>query len=129
MSVQPRKLCKLQKGKALGAFDTFVDTFNWMVDFCTNLIGEGEETTEPDESGKSKSSLRVDRSVSDRPVIRGGGGGDEGGSVTITGTDGTQVEDVKSITFMSGYDSNVKVSVSSGEEAGSAVVKIDVYYK
>lgn len=75
MSTQPKNLCKLRRGKALAAFPTFPDTFNWLVDFCSNLIGEGED---PTQSGTGASTLRVDRTVTDHPVIRGGGSGGSG---------------------------------------------------
>lgn len=74
---RPQVLCKLEKGKVIDAQSGFVDTFNWMVDFINNLIGEGEEIA-------GKSDLRVDRTVDDHPVIRGGGKyGGGGGSEAV----------------------------------------------
>lgn len=67
MSVKPAIATKLKKGKLLDVQQGFVDTFNWLVDFCSNLKGEGELGT--------KKGVVVDRKISDRPVIRGGGGG------------------------------------------------------
>jgi len=66
--MRPPFLCKLKKGKVIDADDNkgFVDTFNWMVDFINNLRGDGDL-----DNGKS---IRLDRTIDDRPVIRGGGG-------------------------------------------------------
>lgn len=64
---RPANVTRLVKGKLIDVQDGFVDTFNYLVDFCENLIGEGEEDV-----GKT---LHVDRTMPDAPVIRGGGGG------------------------------------------------------
>lgn len=72
--MRPPILCHLKKGKIIDADDNrgFVDTFNWLVDFCNNLRGEGDFD--------STKSIRLDRRIDDHPVIRGGGGG---GSVSV----------------------------------------------
>ena len=64
---RPANVTRLVKGELIDVQDGFVDTFNYLVDFCENLIGEGEEDV-----GKT---LHVDRTMPDAPVIRGGGGG------------------------------------------------------
>ena len=72
MASKPPTLCKLQKGLLLDAQEGFVDTFNWLVDFCANLKGEGEVV-----AGRK---IFVDRHVSDKPVIklnRSGSNGDD----------------------------------------------------
>lgn len=76
--MRPPILCKLKTGLLIDADDHrgFVDTFNWIVDFCNNLCGEGDLD--------STKSIRLDRHIDDRPVIRGGAGG---GSVSV-GSDG-----------------------------------------
>ena len=60
MALRPGVLCKLTKGKIIDAQEGFVDTFNWMVDFISNLNGE-----EP---------ITVDKKVSDQPKIKLDGG-------------------------------------------------------
>lgn len=111
---QPIKLCKLVAGKALGAFPDFVATFNWLVDFCANLKGEGEDAAASESAGENKNQLRVDRTVSDHPVIRGGGSGK--GSA-----------DMSTFVLKSGDDSNVKFTKIINDD-GEAEWKIDVYY-
>lgn len=72
--MRPPILCKLKTGLLIDADDHrgFVDTFNWLVDFCNNLCGEGDLD--------STKSIRLDRHIDDRPVIRGGGGAGGGGA-------------------------------------------------
>ena len=64
MAKKPAILCFLEKGKFIGGQKHFVDTFNWLVSFCANL--------------KGKDGIEVDRTDSERPVIKlGKGSGDE----------------------------------------------------
>ena len=71
---------KLRHGKFItaGNFPRFVETFNWLVDFCTNLRGDADA---PNDFG----AIKLDRSVDDHPVIRADamkfGGGGRGGGV------------------------------------------------
>lgn len=104
MAARPQVLCKLEKGKVIDAQSGFVDTFNWMVDFINNLRGEGEEIA-------GNSDLRVDRTVDDHPVIRGG-----------AKSSGSQHQDKQ---LVCGPDSNVVFSQSA---LGSDTLKVDVYY-
>ena len=120
MSLQPNNLCKLRQGKALAAFPSFVDTFNWMVDFCANLIGEAEDPAQSQSSDAPKA--RVDRTVSDHPVIRIS----DGGAVDVIGTDGSSARAVKSIKFQSGEDSKSRATVADDGEGG-VTVAIDVF--
>jgi len=76
---RPAVLCKLEKGKIIDAQNNFCDTFNWLVDFCNNIRGEGE--IDP-----GKSNLVVDRSIQECPVIR---------------------DSRKKVHFVSGDDSNI----------------------
>lgn len=64
--MRPAILCKLKKGKLIDADDNkgFVDTFNWMVDFINNICGDG------DNGGNGP--ITVDKTIDDRPVIKGG---------------------------------------------------------
>jgi len=57
---------KLKHGKALckAVFGRFVDTFNWLVDFCSSL--KGDRDVNPAGDGR----LTVDRSDPSAPVIR-----------------------------------------------------------
>ena len=91
--MRPPILCKLKKGKLIDADDNkgFVDTFNWMVDFINNLCGDGDL-----DKGKL---ITLDRTIDDRPVIRGGGGmvlkcGDDSNIVFTPDTDGKIKVDV-----------------------------------
>lgn len=61
---KPAAVQKLKHGKALcgATFGGFVETFNWLVDFCTGLRGDG------DDNGSGK--IRLDRSLDDAPTIR-----------------------------------------------------------
>lgn len=101
MSLRPGTLCKLEKGKLIDAQENFVDTFNWMVDFIENLKGDGDA-----DAGKS---VRVDRSVSDRPVIR---------LDCELSSNGDGVE------YVAGSDTNIVFTPQGGGK-----VAIDVYYK
>lgn len=74
---EPQAIQKLKHGKALcgSTFGQFVETFNWLVDFCLNLKGDQSPTGD---SG----SITVDRSDPSAPVIRYGNkpyNGDPGG--------------------------------------------------
>lgn len=102
--MQPNPVIKIQGNKALAAFPGFVATFNWLVDFCLNLCGEGEESSQGD------SDLRVDRSISDHPVIRGGGKKAQG----------------KAQTFRIDAGSSIRLEVS--EDAETKIVTIGAYY-
>lgn len=91
--MRPAILCKLKKGKALAAHQGFVDTFNWLVDFCSNLKGDGDVDR--------NKAITVDKTIDDRPVIKakGGSGGanGDGESVdilpsTISDPDGPKLE-------------------------------------
>lgn len=65
--MRPAILCKLKKDTILDANPGFVDTFNWMVDFINNICGDGDlDRTKP---------ITVDKTIDDRPVIRGAAGG------------------------------------------------------
>lgn len=78
--MKPPVLCKLVKGTLIDVNEGFVDTFNWLVDFCNNLKGDGEV-----DFGRP---LWIDRRKDDRPVIRFSGrlaaGGGGGGAVSVS---------------------------------------------
>lgn len=60
--MRPAILCKLKKETLIDANPGFVDTFNWLVDFCNNLKGDGEiDNAKP---------LSLDRTIDDQPVLR-----------------------------------------------------------
>lgn len=76
---KPIAVQKLKHGKALcgKTFGGFVDTFNWLVDFCLSLQGDKDVNN-------ANGTVTVDRSDPSAPVIRvavtvGGEGGGEGG--------------------------------------------------
>ena len=72
----PMAVQKLKHGKALcgKTFGQFVETFNWLVDFCLSL--KGDRDSDPDGNGR----VQVDRADPSAPIIRlasssvGGGG-------------------------------------------------------
>lgn len=72
---KPIAVQKLRHGKALcgKTFARFVETFNWVVDFCLSLQGDKDANNE-------NGTISLDRSDPSAPVIRGtkakGGGGD-----------------------------------------------------
>lgn len=69
--MRPPILCRLQKGLILDANIGFVDTYNWMLDFICNLCGDGDlDNDKP---------IVLDRTIDDRPVIRGNGAAGGGG--------------------------------------------------
>lgn len=102
----------LKPGKAVGAVKGFASTFNWLVDWVSNLrFGEGIYFEQRPDSA--------------HPVIRGNkivaGEGvtvedDGGGTVTISSTGGGE------LTFSSASDSNVQITQSGG------AVTIGVYW-
>lgn len=91
---RPANVTRLIKGKLIDVQEGFVDTFNYLVDFVENLRGEGEE-----DKGKT---LKVDRTIPDTPVIRGGGGG--------------------GANLIPGDDTNIVFTPYEGK------IKVDVYY-
>ena len=116
-------LIKLVKGKAIGAQDRFVDTWNAVVDFVRNLKGDAD-ISDPSKQGL----LTVDRSDPSRPVIRIS---DEAAAalssnLSVQGNDGAAAVSGTKLVFDTGSDSNVKISAT--EYQGTITVKIDVYY-
>lgn len=82
---KPAAVQKLKHGKALcgKTFGRFVETFNWLVDFCQGLQGDKD-------ANNANGRISLDRSDESAPVIRlsagaggngggGGGGGDGSG--------------------------------------------------
>lgn len=77
---KPIAVQKLKHGKALcgKTFGGFVDTFNWLVDFCQSLKGDKD-------ANQTTGTITLDRADPSAPVIRGtnaqvggGGGGGDG---------------------------------------------------
>lgn len=56
MSERPASLCHLKTGAPVAPQENFAATFNWLVSFCENLRGEN--------------GVVVDKTVSDRPVVK-----------------------------------------------------------
>jgi len=115
---------RLKHGKALcgKVFRNFVETFNWLVDFSSNIKGDG------DAGGSGK--IVVDRKDDSHPVIRckGCSSSGSGSSVSLIGTDGSTATAVGTITFASASDANVEVHVAE-DGNGNATATIGVYYK
>ncbi|MBR4614887.1 MAG: hypothetical protein IKO55_04720, partial [Kiritimatiellae bacterium] len=83
---KPVAVQKLKHGKALcgATFGQFVETFNWLVDFCLNLKGDKEFNA-------ANGTVTVDRSDDSAPVIRVAVKGKGAGG---NGTDGKLIKDV-----------------------------------
>lgn len=116
--MRPAKLTYLRTGKAIGSQEHvgFCDTFNWLVDFCKNLRGDGLYIT-------------VDNKFGDIPTINftpttdyGTGGG---GSTPVSGYTGsisvltgvTIASDFSAIVFETKnlvYESGLLSSVTAG---------------
>ena len=96
---------KLKHGKALcgKTFGGFVDTFNWLVDFCLSLQGDKD-------ANNANGSITVDRSNKSAPVIR---------LVATKGGAGYVAGDDTNITF---------VKCTDPEDARYGKIMIDVYY-
>ena len=81
---KPIAVQKLKHGKALcgKTFGGFVDTFNWLVDFCLSIQGDKDVNN-------ANGRILFDRSNESAPVIRfsagKGGGGGGGGDSAQTG--------------------------------------------
>lgn len=130
---QPQTIQKLKRGKALcgKTFGGFVDTFNWLVDFCLNLKGDRD-------ADKVNGTVTVDRADTSAPVIRctggksdGGGGGDLTVSVQSYGASAaTSYAHVKSLALQCGPDSNIVFTGPGAydETTGNLTLNIDVYY-
>ena len=105
--MRPAVLCKLQQGKWLDEHDGFVDTFNWLVDFCSNFCGDGDLD--------SSKKLTLDKSIDDRPVMRfdGDSAGEIGvadNQIVVTGVEWTG----------SGSDHPYTIKISRGRLAVGA---------
>lgn len=108
--------CYLKEGKLLSADEHkgFVETYNWLVDFCWNLkAGKGLKIEFEPDSAHPKISIDEEEDE--------GGGGDEA-KITVTGTDGTSYTG-NAITFKSAQYCNVDASVGS-----DGTVTLGVYY-
>lgn len=129
MFYKPTNLQFIKRGKLLcsSAFSSIVETWNWLVSFNDNVRGDA------DGNGGEDGHIKVDKSVSDHPVIRlvnidklrGNGGG---GDVTLTGTDGVSVTG-NNIVFQSASDSNVEIEFAKNATTGVITATIGVYYK
>ena len=118
MGAKPDKVCVLEKEKLIDGQTGFVDTFNWLVSFCSNLKGEN--------------GIKVDTKVSDHPVVKRSGAEDgesgDGGDDTLTFeslTDNSKWSTSgwpKIVNFGTASDSNVKITIEDG------TIKIGVYY-
>lgn len=58
MAKKPAIPCTLRRGKFLGGQKGFVDTFNWLVSFCSNF------------SFDRSTGMKLDMSNSEKPVVK-----------------------------------------------------------
>lgn len=104
----------LEQGKILSgkAFPNFVRTWNWLVNFCSNLSG--------DSAAVGDGKIEVDRADADHPVIRitSRGNGGEGGSGEATPTWKSGRFNIKAISAESVTIDNLVV-IASGAYYGS----------
>lgn len=132
---KPGILAKFREGVFISTIVGVVKTLNWVVSCLDNLaVGRGLKLTGVKEGKPAISSAisfgdGLKATESSDGSISVSLDAEVGGGVKVVGTDGTYVDGVTSLTFASGDDSNVNVSVTKGSTDGSAVVKIDVYYK
>lgn len=63
MAKKPAILCELVKDKFVGGQRNFVDTFNWLVSFCSNLRGKNGVTVDMTDSAKP--TIKLDGGDSD----------------------------------------------------------------
>ena len=118
MGAKPDKVCVLEKDKLIDGQQGFVDTFNWLVSFCSNLKGE--------------KGITVDTKVSDHPVVKrsdaADGESEDDGTDKLTFKSATDESEYstsgwpKVINFGTASDSNVKITIADG------TIKIGVYY-
>ena len=76
--MKPGRLTRLTAGKAIGSPDNrgFVDTFNWLVDFCNNLQGDGNYIEVQNPLGDFPMITCGDQFPFGGVNISGGGGGE-----------------------------------------------------
>ena len=109
-------------GKVVGAIQGAVATLNWMRDFCGNLKGDADVSTD--------GAITVDVSDPHNPVIRltkATGGG----SLEITDNQSTPTTlTVKKLTLAAASNCNIKWKLASvsGGEPGEAKLELGVYY-
>jgi len=103
---------KLTKGKALcgKVFRNFVPTFNWLVDFASNLKGDGD-------ANNGQGHITVDKSDEDHPIIRCSGCG-ESAAYGVASIEGEQGD-----TFGSDADKLTGEVEASGASGSGLVVK------
>jgi len=111
---KPVAVQKLKHGKALcgATFGQFVETFNWLVDFCLNLKGDKEFNA-------ANGTVIVDRSDDSAPVIRVAVKGANG-----EGKDGKLIKDVDIspdeaetvVTFTYTDDSTDEIHIPHGQD-------------
>ena len=122
MSQQPANPCHLKKGEMIDSQKGFVDTFNWLVDFCKNLHGDKDRNP-------LGGVVSVNRSVSDFPVITADVKDGEGGGLSkVVGTDGSSASDVETLTFaVPSTDAGTSVTVAAdAADAANAIATLTV---
>lgn len=117
MAVKPESVCVLEKGKLIDVQEGFVDTFNWLVSFCSNIDGEKGEVTgdDGDDDDDGKFVAVVDKEVSDFPVIR---------------IEGKMAKSGGGKEYVAGDDTNIVFTPETDDDGNeTGTVKVDVYYK
>ena len=119
MAQQPANPCHLKKGEMIDSQRGFVDTFNWLVDFCRNLQGDKDRNP-------VGGVVTVDRTVSDFPIVKADVQGGEGGLAKVVGSDGSSVSNATTLTFkVPDADANLSVAVAAdAADAKNAVATV-----
>ena len=119
MALQPANPCHLKKGEMIDSQKGFVDTFNWLVDFCKNLQGDKDRNP-------ANGVVSVDRSVSDFPVVKADAALGGGGLAKVVGSDGSSVSNATTLTFaVPSTDANLSVAVAAdAADAKNAVATV-----
>lgn len=121
MALQPANPCRLKKGEMIDSQRGFVDTFNWLVDFCRNLQGDKDRNP-------VGGVVTVDRTVSDFPIVKADVQGGEGGLAKVVGSDSSSVSDVETLTFaVPSTDTDTSVTVAAdASDAANAIATLNV---
>lgn len=81
--IKPANPCYLKNGKAIGAQKDFAATFNWLVDWVSNIRGvKGVKIEDSPDTAHPKISLSDDKD---------GGGGGGGGDIELVAETGCNV--------------------------------------
>ena len=114
---KPATLANLEKNKLIDVQANFVDTFNWIKDFCNNI--------------EAKKPLKLDLTNDSHPIIKLTDDIGALDKVICVDKDGEKTENkerITQLTFKSGEDSNLSFRLEENL-SGNVDIVVDVYYK